>query len=132
MAVSAVFPDSSFYIRHLRTGADPLRALALAAATRDLATCGVIRGEVGRALRPQRVREQFHAFWGVMINVPTDNRLWDEVEQSLWELDRRGISLPLTDVVIACCARRIRAVVLTYDKHFSQIPNLRVTDRLET
>ena len=132
MAVSAVLPDSSFYIRLLRNGGDPLRALALAAATRDLAICGVIRCEVGRALRPQKVRERFHAFWGVMINVPTDNRLWEEAEQTLWELDRRGITLPLTDVVIACCARRISAVVLTHDHHFSQIPNLRVTDRLET
>jgi predicted nucleic acid-binding protein len=66
-----------------------------------------------------------------MINVPTDNRIWTEVEQTLWELDRMGMTLPLTDVVIACCARRIGAVVLTHDNHFNSIPNLRVTDRLE-
>jgi predicted nucleic acid-binding protein len=66
-----------------------------------------------------------------MINVPTDNRLWKDVEQTVWELARRGSTLPLTDVAIACCARRIGAVVLTCDQHFSQILNLRVTDRLE-
>jgi len=132
MAASPVLADSSFYIRLLRDGQDPLRALALAAASRDLVVCGVVRCEVGRALRPQKVREQFRAFWDVMINVPTDNRLWTEAEQTLWELDRRGIILPLTDVVIACCARRVGAVVLSYDKHFGYIPDLRTTDRLET
>ena len=132
MAVSPVLADSSFYIRLLRQGQDPLPALTLAAETRDLVICGVVRCEVGRALRPARVRQQFCAFWDVMINVPTDNRLWGEVEQTLWDLDRQGTVLPLTDVVIACCAQRVGAVVLTHDHHFQQIPGLRVTDHLET
>ncbi len=131
MPVSPVLADSSFYIAQLRQGQDPLKALALAAATRDLAICGVIRCEVGRALRPVAIRKRFQAFWDVMINVPTDNRLWQEAEQTLWELDREGNVLPLTDVLIACAARRIGAVVLTYDHHFGRIPGIRVTDRLE-
>jgi predicted nucleic acid-binding protein len=131
MAASPVLADSSFYIDLLRRGQDPLEALALAAATRDLAICGVVRCEVGRALRPPKVRQHFHAFWDVMINVPTDNRLWEQAEQTLWDLDRRGITLPLTDAVIACCAQRIDAVVLTYDKHFSLIPGVRSTHQLD-
>jgi len=131
MAASPVLADSSYYIRLLRQRRDPLRSLALAAETRDLVICGVLRCEVGRALRPHRVRDQFRAFWDVMINVPTDNRLWAEVENTLWDLDRRGAVLPLTDVVIACCARRIGAVVLTFDHHFQMIPGVRATDRLE-
>jgi len=42
MAVSPVLADSSFYIHLLRQGQDPLRALALTAAVRDLAVCGVV------------------------------------------------------------------------------------------
>ena len=131
MAANAILADSSFYISLLRQRQDPLRALAAGAMTRDLAICGVVRCEVGRALRPAKVRQQFHTCWDVMINVPTDNRLWQETEQTLWELDRRGIVLPLTDVIIACCARRINAVVLTFDHHFSQIPGIRAVSRLE-
>ena len=115
----------------MRAGQDPLRALALTAATRDLAICGVVRCEVGRALLPARVREKFAAAWNVMINVPTDNRLWGEVERTAWELDRKGRVLPLTDIVIACCAVRIGAVVLTHDKHFYEIPGLRVIEQLD-
>ena len=66
-----------------------------------------------------------------MINVPTDRRLWDDVEQTLWELDRQGIVLPLTDVVIGCSAKRVGAVVLTHDRHFYSIPGVRATDHLE-
>ena len=132
MAASPVLADSSFYIRLMREGQDPLRALALAAASRDLAVCGVIRCEVGRALRPMERLQRFQRFWNVMINVPTDNSLWDAVESTAWKLDREGIVLPLTDLVIACCAQRIGAVVLTFDHHFDKIPGVRAVNRLDT
>ncbi len=59
------------------------------------------------------------------------NRLWGEVEDTLWDLDRHGTVLPLTHVIIACCARRVGAVVLTFDHHFQQIPGIRATDRID-
>lgn len=131
MAASPVLADSSFYIRLMREGQDPLRALALAAAARDLVVCGVVRCEVGRALRPVERLQRFQRFWNVMINVPTDDRLWEAVEATAWKLDRSGVILPLTDLVIACCAQRIGAVVLTFDHHFSQIPGVRAVSRLD-
>ena len=131
MAASPVLVDSSFYIRQLRQGQDPLPTLALAAATRDLAVCPIVRCEVGRALRDLKAVKRFRAFWDVMINVPTDHRLWEEVERMLWNLDRHGVMLPLTDVVIGCCAVRIKAVILTGDGHFNRIPGVRPVDRLE-
>jgi predicted nucleic acid-binding protein len=126
MAASPVLVDSSFYIQLLRQGHDPLRALALTAAMRDLAVCGVVQCEVGRGLRERRVLQRFKAFWDVMVYVPTDERLWDSVAETLWQLDRKSLLLPLPDVVIGCCARRIGAVVLTMDAHFSSIPGVQV------
>jgi predicted nucleic acid-binding protein len=130
MAANPVLADSSYYIQSLRCGQDPLRALALAAATRDLVVCGVVRCEVGRALRSPAVLKRFQGFWDVMINVPTDHRLWEEAQRMLWTLDRQGQILSLMDVVIACCALRIDAVVLTFDSDFSRIPGLRTVDPL--
>ena len=131
MAASPVLADSSYYIRLMREGLDPLRSLALAAASRDLVVCGIIRCEVGRALRPMERLQRFQRFWNVMINVPTDNQLWEAVEATAWKLDRSGIILPLTDLVIACCAQRIGAVVLTFDRHFGQIPGVRAVSQLD-
>ncbi len=69
------------------------------------------------------IRKKFDAFWSVMQYVPTDNALWTEAENLLWQMDREGRIVPLTDVLIACCARRAGAVVLTFDTHFYDIPN---------
>ena len=131
MAASPVLADSSYYIHLLREGRDPFRALALASATRDLAICGVVRVEVGRAVRPVERLRKFQAAWNVMINVQTDNRLWEDVEATAWGLDRKGIILPLPDLIIACCAKRIGAVVLTFDGHFQKIPGVRAVNQLD-
>jgi predicted nucleic acid-binding protein len=131
MAASPVLADSSYYIRLMREGRDPLRALALTAATRDVAICGIVRVEVGRALRPVERWKKFQTAWNVMLNVPTDNHLWEEVEAMTWQLDRSGTILPLPDLVIACCAKRIDAVVLTFDEHFQKIPGVRAVSQLE-
>ena len=40
-----------------------------------------------------------------MLNVPTDNQLWSQVEELGWRLDRQGTTLPLTDLIIARIAR---------------------------
>src|SRR4029079_13649186 len=99
MAASPVLADSCFYIQQLRIGQDPLRALAIAAVTRDLVICGVVRSEVGRGVIQPQVRARLEAVWNVMVNVPTDNRLWEDVESTAWKLDRAGIVLPLTDII---------------------------------
>ncbi len=130
MAAGPVLVDSSFYIALARRGLDPLHALAAQALEGDLAICGVVRCEVGRGIRSEGVWRRFQAFWDVMLNVPTDNRLWTSVEEMVWRLDRQGLTLPLTDVVIACCALRIDAAVLTFDHHFSLVPELRVVSTL--
>lgn len=131
MAASPVLADSSFYIQLMREGRDPLRSLALAAATRDLAICSVVRCEVARGITQPAILKRFQAVWNVMIHVPTDNLLWEKVEKTAWQLGRGGIVLPLTDLVIGCCAQRIEAVVLTFDRHFESIPGVRAVDHLD-
>ncbi|MDX6767042.1 MAG: PIN domain-containing protein [Candidatus Methylacidiphilales bacterium] len=130
MVVKPVLADSSWYIDRLRAGVDPLQELDAIAQTREVAVCGVVRIEVGRGLQQERVLRAFQAYWDVMLYVPTDKQLWEEVETLAWSLARRGIHPPLPDLVIACCALKIDAVVLTLDRHFHAIPGLTVTERL--
>jgi len=132
MAASPVLVDSSYYIGLMRQGIDPLASLALATMERDLAICGVVRCEVGRGLRQVSVLEKFQSFWDCLINVPADEKLWQETLAMARQLDRAGTVLPLTDIFIACSARRLGAAVLTLDTHFHRIPGVRVLRGLES
>lgn len=126
MTAQTALVDSSVLIGLLRRGLDPAKELAGRAKRMDLATCGMVRLEVLRGVVQPTARRAVAGFLDVMCNVPADNRLWDEAAQLAWELDRKGRILPAQDLVIAACARRIGAAVLTFDAHFSEIPDLTV------
>jgi len=123
---SVLLVDSCVFITLLRKGLDPATELLQRANLDDLGTCGMVRMEVLRGLKIPRVKTRLAEFFAVLQNVPTDNRLWDEATELAWQLGRSGITMPSQDILIATCARRIGAAILTFDKHFAMIPTLRV------
>lgn len=126
-----VLVDSNIFIALLRLGLKPAVAIGRWAEGRDLATCGMVRVEVIRGILTKRARRETEAFLNVMLNVPMDNRLWEEATELAWQLDRKGIVLPAQDILIAASARRLGADVLTDDAHFRLIPGLRVAGGLD-
>jgi len=130
MAARPVLVDSSYYIDRLRQRKPLMRELQAIASNRSLATCGAIRGEVGRGIREPGARKLLHQVWSTMLYVPTDNRLWESTEELLWQLDRQGKVVPAIDALIAESAKRVGAVILTLDAHFQMIPGIIVVDRI--
>lgn len=130
MAISLLLPDSSFYITRARQSSDPFRELASHTGDFELATCGVVVAEVTRGRRDPHVLRRFQQAFAVMIYLPTTHLVWDRVARLAWSLDRQGVVLQLSDLVIAATALEANATVLTLDAHFSQIPDLRVVSRL--
>ena len=125
---SDVLVDSNVYIDLLRVRKDVVATLYDWAEVRDrnLAICGMIRVEVLRGLKSLKAFQSISALMDVMINVPSDNRLWSEATDLAWSLDRKGIVIPGPDAVIAASALRSGAAVMTSDAHFSKIEGLRV------
>ncbi len=121
-----VLVDSNVYIGLLRRGLDPAEILGDWIGSGDLATCGMVRLEVERGLKIEKIRRRVGAFFDVLINVPTSNKIWENSAGLAWTLDRAGITLPAQDILIATCAREIGAAVLTDDKHFEEFKGLQV------
>ena len=128
MVPSEVLIDSNVYIDLMRAKRDVVNVLYQWAGCRDMVLCGMIRLEVLRGIRSTRLLSRVSSFMDVMINVPTDNRLWAEATDLAWRLDRKGITLPATDLVIAASAMRLGAAVMTSDGHFREIEGLTVID----
>jgi predicted nucleic acid-binding protein len=123
-----VLVDSNVFITILRQGKDPSWVLTERYDSTDLLTCGIVRLEVLRGVRGARAKEQLTAFFDVMMNVPSDNSLWDEAVALAWNLDRAGQVIPATDILIAASAFRAGGMVLTQDRHFHVVPKLEVLD----
>jgi hypothetical protein len=118
--------DSTTYVDWFRRRVEPQEIIEPWIRARAIATCGVIRAEVIRGVIDPRQKTRIEELFDILEEVPTDSVLWHHAAELAWRLDRKGIVLPLTDIVIAACAQQVDATVITLDDHFSQIPHLRV------
>ena len=128
---SPVLVDSSVFITLLKTRRDPGIELMSRLDLTDLATCGMVRLEVIRGLATPRARRRMDAFFDVMQNVLTDDQLWEDACDIGWRVTRKGHNMPAQDIIIAACALRVGAAVLTFDRHFDAVPGLTVVHSLE-
>jgi predicted nucleic acid-binding protein len=128
-----ILPDSNVYIAALRRGLDPFArfASALEDDEAEFATCGMVSLEVCRGLRDPGVLKRFRERLAVMIFLPTTNAIWERANQLAWSMDRQGVVIPASDIIIASCALHAGATVLTADAHFHAVPGLDVLESLE-
>jgi len=127
---SLVLPDSNFYINCARAGLDPFIELGAHAEEYEFATCGMVIIEVCRGRSNPVILQRFRERFAIMPFIAAGASVWEQATQLAWSLDRRGVVLPATDLLIAACALQAKAAVLTADQHFSEIPGLRVMERL--
>jgi len=121
-----VLVDSNVFIGLLRRGLDPVEILGGWIGDGDLATCGMVRLEVERGLKIDRIRRRVAGFFDVLINIPTTNKIWEQSSETARTLGRSGITLPAQDILIATCAREIGAAVLSDDNHFNEFIGLQI------
>ncbi len=119
-----ILVDSSFYVAQQRARIDYRRLLAPWIHAGRLWTCGVIRVEVLRGIREARARQQVSDFLDVLNSIALDDTLCRAAADAAWSLDRKGVVVPVTDILIAQCARSIDAVLVTLDDHVRHIPGL--------
>lgn len=116
--------DSTIYVDWFRRRIEPREIIEPWVRARALAVCGAIRMEVIRRVINPRQKARVGELFDALEEITTDSALWDAAAELAWTLDRKGIVLPLTDLVIAACACRSSATLVTTDFHFSKIPEL--------
>jgi len=116
--------DSTIYIDWFRNRIEPREIIEPWIRARAVAICGVIRAEVIRGVIRPRQKARIEELFDALEETPTDYALWADAAELAWTMDRKGIVLPLTDIVIAACARRSNATLVTVDDHFLKIPGL--------
>ncbi len=122
--------DSTVYIDILRSRKDPVDVLRSWIERDEILTCGIIRCEVLRGTVNRRVHERMADLFSVAANATIDELTWSQTSALAWKLDRKGLILPLTDLVIAVCAMRYEVSVVSKDAHFRKIPKLEVMTQL--
>src|SRR3989338_9824689 len=121
-----VLIDSNIYIGLIRQQKDVRFVLREWIGSGDLLSCGVILAKVIRGVRSLKIRNDLMDMFDVLPEVSIDSKLWRDTTDLAWQLDRRGIVLPLVDLVIAACALSAYATLISEDTHFAHVPHLKV------
>ena len=116
--------DSTKYISWMRSGQNPIKVLESELRSGSLVTCGIIRIEVLRGVIKLPVKNEMEALMAAIPEIPIDNGVISDAAQQAWELDRQGEVLPVTDLLIAACAKRVGATIITEDAHFERIEGI--------
>jgi predicted nucleic acid-binding protein len=120
--MAEVLIDTSAWIAFFR-GHEPLASRVDAAlADGSAAVCGMIELEVLQNVRPGE--EDVRSLMRSTLRLRTDEADYREAGERLAGLRRRGVTLPVTDGLIAQVALRYQLPLLEFDKHFEHIEDL--------
>lgn len=128
--MEAIIADSAWIIDRMRSGEDFRQHLVPVLRSGQLYNSGIIRAEVLRGIKQERMRDAVCDFFDIVPEVPCDARLWQHVSEIGWTLGRSGKWPPVTDIAIAACALRVGATIISPDAHFHDISGLNVRDNL--
>ncbi|MEK6776819.1 MAG: PIN domain-containing protein [bacterium] len=132
MIKDGVIVDTSILIDFLK-GSDAFeRDVNLLIEKNRLITTGVIIAELLQGVKNPKEEQRIAGLLTAinLLEITTD--LWIKAGMASSALRRKGINLPLTDVAIATLAMEHNLSVLTLDKHFKQIPGLKIYKESES
>jgi predicted nucleic acid-binding protein len=122
-----ILVDTSVLIEFLRTKD---RRLAQHFQTLAVASCGVIRAEILAGARSAADRHRLTVFLSPFHQIATPESIWETVGDNLAILAAQGLTVPLTDMLIATVAVNNNLELWQRDRHFSDIQRILPTLRL--
>ncbi|MDP9343806.1 MAG: PIN domain-containing protein [Actinomycetota bacterium] len=126
-----LLPDASVWVDYLR-GRDPSTVAALDSylERESVFVCGPVVAELLAGTAPAQ-REEVWLAIGSLPWADLDRTAWRKVGEVASDMRRAGVSVPLTDVVIAIATVRSEAELWTRDRDFERIRQALPTLRLQ-
>ena len=122
MASEPVLVDTSCWIEYFNRPGTP-NAITVEAAIKEdrAALTGVILAELSQGARSEAELSRLKVALGAVRWVATSREVYERAGGIGFELRRRGVTVPITDCVIAAAAESIGGRIFTLDSHFAEI-----------
>ena len=123
---SNILADTSIWIEFFKHGSKIGDKLAELIMKNSICTCGVVLFELVQGVKTENEKD--------LVSDTLSNLEYFEMSVSLWEkageisakLKKNGLNLPLSDIFIAAICLEHNLSIFTLDKHFEQIPKVKV------
>ncbi len=127
MPQNKLLPDTCAWIDFLRGKQTPLAAaLEQSLLNSEVLTCGVVLFELLQGIKNPSEEVQVQNALQALSHLEMTRELWIKAGKLSSRLRAMGHILPLSDITIAVFALEHNCVVLTIDRHFESVPDLRI------
>lgn len=120
--MTSILIDTSAWIDFFRNQSGAVGDVVATLIERDQAVMtGPVLAELLQGLRSRQEINTLRELFDVLPYIEISRRDWEQTGDSLRKLRQRGITVPLTDALIASVAKRNGCSVLTLDRHFEHL-----------
>ena len=124
---SNILPDTCAWIDFFRGSPTHQAELVNAAIIQgEVVTCGVVLYELLQGIRNPAEEQKVLAAFQCIPHLEMTAKLWITAGQLSSNLRSSGHTIPMSDIVIAILAVEHGSSVLTVDRHFADIPGIKV------
>ena len=125
MANEPVLVDTSCWIEYFnRPGAEVATAVEAMVRGDRAALTGIVLAELLQGVRTERESSELHTALGAVHWIEDTRETYARAGRLAFELRRKGITVPITDCVIAAASENVDGRVLTLDAHFQEIAGI--------
>jgi len=129
MAPNKILPDTCAWIDFFKGNQTPLAdSLAQSLLQNEVVTCGVVLCELLQGVKKPGEEQLALNALQALPHLEMTRELWISAGQLSATLRKSGHTLPLSDVIIATLAMNHTCSVLTVDRHFAEIPGLKLVN----
>lgn len=122
-----VLPDTCAWIDFFKTHPTPLvEYLKNALTDGAIVSCGVVMYELLQGIRSQKEEGLVISAFQALPQLEMTAASWIQAGRLSADLRTKGHTIPLSDIIIATLALENDCDVLTVDRHFDLIPNLKI------
>lgn len=89
-------------------------------------TCGIVMFELLQGIRYEKEKTIILKSLSILPYIEMTDKLWQASAELSSSLKKKGYNLPLSDILIAAIAIEHNLSVFTLDKHFKQIPGVKL------
>jgi len=120
-----VIADTSVWIEYFKGGDERVRVtLRRLIRAEQVVLVGVVLAELLQGCRSSKEADTVLSTLAGLRFLETTFSIWKRTGELSVTLRRKGVTLPLSDLLIATLAMEHRCQVYTLDPHFEQIPGL--------
>jgi predicted nucleic acid-binding protein len=121
-----ILADTTVWIEFFRTRSKTGDLLESLIKEGSVWLCGTVLFEILQGVRTEEEKANVLEMLSDLPYIEMSQPLWQKASEISASLRKNGLNLPLSDILIAAVAIRNNFSVFTLDKHFEQIPGLKI------